>query len=147
MSTLLFSYENLQGFLLLLSIWNKLLFLAVVMASTFLFLWLAVSALKANLVLKFEEGMSRHYLLLGHELDNKEEILHFGFRHLDIGQVLFLIVCWIIRKADPKMSLYNLRFPAVIRDTNVHVGKITSSGGRVAFGQLNVNNEVGNRLP
>lgn len=129
----------LKGSLLFLNIWNELPFLAVILVSALSVFWLAVGALKAHLILKFEDGLSRNYLLLGHGLEDKKEILFFEFRHLDAGQIFFLMVCWIIRKANPKTSVHDLRFPAVISNTNIHVSQITSSRGRAVSSQPDLN--------
>lgn len=123
---------------------NKFLALWIVLITTALFLWLAVNALKANLILKFEDGLSRNYLLVGHDLDDKTEMLFFGFRHLDIGQVLFLIVCWAIRKANPKVSLNEIRLSTVIPNADIHVGEVASLRRRITSSQSNADHNIGN---
>lgn len=100
----------------------------IVLASFVSMLWLLCRSIKMNIIREFENGVSAHYLRIGHELNVEEEILFFSFRHLKINQVLFLFICWIIRTGNPESTLHDLRFPAVVADNHVNDGNIIASG-------------------
>ncbi len=65
---------------------------AIVIVAACAFLWLTIQALKMKFILEVESGMSRHYVVKHGTPDGKREILFFPFRHLDFGQVLFLVI-------------------------------------------------------
>jgi hypothetical protein len=81
-----------------------------------------------KIIIEFEDGMANHYVHHTRALNNEEELLLFAFRHVDIGQVLFLFICWILRKADPEGSLRDVRFPSVVPDQDMNQGNMGRLG-------------------
>jgi hypothetical protein len=85
---------------------HKVFLLSVIFVGALAFLRMVLSLFKMKVISDFENGMSRHYLVKDRPFYSKGEFLFFSFRHLDIGQVSFLFICWIIRKADPNVTLH-----------------------------------------
>jgi len=77
------------------------------------FVYLAITAAKRKIVAEFERGMANHYLCQQTSLESKRELLVFTPGQVGSSQVLFLAIVWILGKADPKVSLNEIRFPQV----------------------------------
>ena len=97
---------------------EETLIAGVIAVTLVAFLYLAIEAAKRKVVAEFQRGMASHYLSEQTPLERKGELVVFRPGEVSCSQFLFLAIIWILRQADPKVSLDDIRFPAVIRDRN-----------------------------
>src|SRR5215831_7518639 len=96
-----------------LRVTHETLTVGIIVAGLAALFYLAIQAAKRKLIAEFEKGMSSHYLCQQTSLESKGELVVFTPGEVGSGQLLFLLIVWVLRQADPKVSLDQIHFPAV----------------------------------
>lgn len=93
-------------------IFAKYACLAVVTVLVVLLVRLTIRTLENKIARCFKTGFTNHYALVKRDGDERQsEFLRFTVKHLNLSDVVFLLLCWIIRVVEPNTALFDLRFP------------------------------------